>query len=240
MKLERNSVKKVFPQSVIEQLAYYVYFLRDPGTKEVFYVGKGKGNRVFNHIECALAEATESDKLDRIRAIVNSGRPVEHFVLRHGLTESAAFEVEAAVIDFVGIHNLSNLQGGHYSSDFGIKTAEEIIAMYTAPPLKTDKRVLLININKLFRRDMTDAEIYEATRKAWVIGPKRETAEFAIATYRGLTREVYKINNWEPIEDRWGFNGEIADEATRNSLRYKSIADMFKKGAANPIKYVNC
>lgn len=233
-------MKKMFPQSVIEQLGYYVYFLRDPSNQEVFYVGKGTGNRVFNHVECALAEATASDKLERIRAIVTSGKSVEHFVLRHGLTESVAFEVEAAVIDFVGIHNLSNLQGGHHSTDFGITTAEEIIAMYTAPELKTDKPVLLININKLFRRDMTAAEIYEATRKAWVIGPRREKAKFAVATYRGLTREVYKINDWEPIDDRWGFNGEIADEATRNSLRYKSIAGMFKQGAANPIKYVNC
>lgn len=71
----------VFPQSVIEQLDYYVYFLRDPSNKEIFYVGKGKGNRVFEHAACALADVTESDKLDRIRAIERSGKAVEHFVL---------------------------------------------------------------------------------------------------------------------------------------------------------------
>jgi len=230
----------VFPQSVIEQLDYYVYFLRDPGNKEVFYVGKGKGNRVFEHVACALAKATESDKLERIRAIEKSGRSVEHFILRHGLTERAAFEVEAAVIDFVGISNLLNLQAGHYSTDFGIKTTDEVIAMYSAPPFRTEERVMLININKLFNREMTETEIYDATRKSWKVGPKREKAKYAVATYRGLTREVYLINKWFQIGDRWGFNGELADENIRTSMRYKSIAEMTLRGAVNPIRYINC
>jgi hypothetical protein len=230
----------VFTQSVIEQLDYYVYFLRDPSNKEVFYVGKGKGNRVFEHVACALTEVTKSDKLDRIRAIKESHKTVEHFVLRHGLTERAAFEVEAAIIDFVGIPNLSNLQGGHYSTDFGIKTTEEVIAMYSAPLFSTKEPVLLININKLFDREMTDTEIYDATRKSWVVGPRRNKAKYAVATYRGLTREVYEISDWFQIGKRWGFNGKRANETTRTNLRYKSVAELAKRGAANPIRYINC
>lgn len=34
---------------VAEQLGWYVYLLRDPRDAEVFYVGKGRGNRVFAH-----------------------------------------------------------------------------------------------------------------------------------------------------------------------------------------------
>lgn len=230
----------LFPQSVIEKLEYYVYFLRDPRSQEVFYIGKGKGNRVFEHVACALADVAESEKLDRIRAIEKSGKSVEHFVLRHGLTERAAFEVEAAVIDFVGIPNLSNLQSGHYSTDFGIKTVEEVIAMYSAPPFETDEAVLLININKLFDREMSETEIYDATRKSWVAGARRNKAKYAVATYRGLTREVYLIKEWYQVGDRWGFNGERADDATRASLRHKSVAGISKKGAANPIRYINC
>ena len=230
----------MFPQSVIEQLDHYVYFLRDPSSKEVFYVGKGKGNRIFEHVACALTEATESDKLGRIRAIKNSGHDVEHYVLRHGLTPEIALAIEAAVIDFVGISNLSNLQSGHHSTDFGIKTTDEIIAMYLAPPLETDESVLLININKLFDRELTETEIYEATRKSWVVGQRRNNAKYAVATYRGLTREVYVINEWYQIGDRWGFNGEVADETIRSKLRFKSVAGFIKRGAANPIRYVNC
>lgn len=230
----------MFSQSVIEQLGSYVYLLRDPSNKEVFYVGKGVGNRVFDHVACALTDAKESAKLDRIRTIQKSGKSVEHFVLRHGLTEQAAFEVETAVIDFAGMPNLSNIQSGHYSTDFGIKTTEEVIAMYSAPPFATSESVLLININKLFDRDMTATEIYDATRKSWVVGDRKSKAKYAVATYRGLTREVYQINDWFEIGDRWGFNGQLADEATRANLRYKSIAEFSKRGAANPIRYINC
>ena len=230
----------MFSKSVVEQIGYYVYFLRDPLSCEVFYVGKGNGNRVFEHVACALTEPTESEKFDRIRAIEESGNSVQHFILRHGLTEPMAFEIEAAVIDFVGITNLSNLQSGHYSTDFGIKTSDEVIAMYTAPAFATNESVLLININKLFNRDMTANEIYDATRKSWVVGNRRNKAKFAVATYRGLTREVYQIDEWYQIDTRWGFNGRLADEVTRANLRYRSVSAISKRGAANPIRYFNC
>lgn len=234
----------MFSQAVIEKLDYYVYFLQDPRTDEVFYVGKGIGNRVFNHLDCAIETDGDTEKLDIIRDVIKSGRSIKHYILRHGLSEQTAFEIEAALIDFVGMENLSNLQGGHYSSDFGIKTAEEISAIYEAEGLSTVEPVMLININRLYRREMTDSELYDATRKSWVVGSRREKAKYAIATYRGLTREVYKIENWFQVDvggkTRWGFNGHVAKKEVREPLRYKSIASFFSKGAANPIKYLNC
>lgn len=237
----------MFEQSVIENLRYYVYFLVDPRGDNVFYVGKGVGNRVFDHMASAIEDRDGSEKLDTIRDILNSNQSVKHFILRHGLSEDSAFEVEAALIDFVGINNLSNIQGGHYSEDYGIKTADEIIAMYKAEELDTNEPCMLININKLYKRDMTELDLYEATRKSWVVGKSREKVNYVIATYRGLTREVYKIQDWFPVtvedkkkKQRWGFNGKIADADVRSALRYKSIKSFYKKGAANPIKYLNC
>jgi hypothetical protein len=242
--LTKRKRAKVFSQSVIEQLNYYVYFLQDPRTNDVFYVGKGVGNRIFNHIECAIETDTETDKLEIIREIVNAGLKVKHYILRHGLTEEVAFEIEASLIDFIGMENLSNIQGGHYSDDYGLKTVEEISAIYDAEELKTDESVILININRLYNRKMTEVELYEATRKSWVIGKRKAKAKYAIATYRGLTREVYQIKDWFPIDvkgkTRWGFNGSKANETIRSKLRYKSIKSFFVKGAANPIKYINC
>ena len=89
----------MFSQSVIEKLDFYVYFLQDPRTDEVFYIGKGIGNRVFNHLECAIETDGTTEKLDKIRDIVDSGNKVKHFILRHGLSESIAFEIEASLID---------------------------------------------------------------------------------------------------------------------------------------------
>lgn len=234
----------MFSEAVIEKLGYYVYFLQDPRTNKVFYVGKGNGNRVFDHMACAIETDGVTETLATIREIIESGLEPRHYILRHGLSEQTAFEIEAALIDFIGRENLTNLQGGRYSSDFGIKTTEEISAIYEAEELSTDMPSLLININKLYRREMTEEELYDATRKSWVLSNRKEKVQYAIAAYGGLTREVYKIESWFPVEvngkTRYGFNGCIAGKDIRESIRYKSIASYFRKGAANPIRYLNC
>jgi len=230
----------LFSASVSEAIGFYVYLLKDPRNSEIFYVGKGIGNRVFNHVASAGDTELDSIKHARIREIEASGFKVEHVILRHGLSEQSAFEVEAAAIDLIGFSNLSNLQSGHASGDFGIRTAEELEAIYAAELLDTELPILLININRLFHREMGPQDVYETTRKAWKIGIRRNQARYAVATYGGLTREVYQIAAWFAIGDRWGFNGTVADPITRNCLRFRSIKGMFKKGAANPIKYLNC
>ncbi len=231
-----------FSQAVIENLGFYVYFLRDPRDGKIFYVGKGERNRIFKHLACALETSDESDKLETIRKIVNSGRKVEHFILRHGLTEECAFALEAALIDFLGKNNLANIQSGHHEKEFGIKTTDEISALYDAEELSADDLIMLININKHYKQGMTDKELYEATRKAWVIGEKRNKAKYAIAVCRGLTRETYEIKSWEESQKykgRWEFIGVRAPENIRKKYNYKSVKIYFEKGAANPIKYIN-
>ena len=38
-----------FDQLTIERLKYYVYALENGAKNKIFYIGKGKGNRVFDH-----------------------------------------------------------------------------------------------------------------------------------------------------------------------------------------------
>jgi uncharacterized protein len=117
--------------------------------------------------------------------------------------------------------------------------------MYDSEELKTDIKLILTNINKRYKRTMTSEELYEATRKFWVIGERRSKAKYAVATYKGLTREVYEIDRWMQEDynggKRWAFEGrQVTDSKIINELRYKSIKSYFPKGAANPIKYFNC
>jgi hypothetical protein len=231
----------MFTDEIQVELRYYVYFLRDPRSEQVFYVGKGKGNRLFDHVACAIDAPTESDKLVLIRDIHATGKEVEHFILRHGMDEDTAFEVEAAVIDFVGLNALANVQGGHYSTDFGIKTVDEVVAMYQAAQLATNLPLILLNIGKLYDRQMSDEEVYTATRSAWVVGPKRNKARYAVATCRGITREVFEIREWvKGADGRWSFNGVRAADPVRGVLKGKSVAHLAKRGAANPVRYLNC
>jgi hypothetical protein len=234
----------MFSPAVIEKLQHYVYFLQDPRNGEVFYIGKGVGNRVFHHVTEALEGAGTTEKLGRIREIEIAGYEVEHFILRHGLSEAMAFEIEAAFIDYAGMGNLSNIMGGHYSSDYGLRSTHDIIQLYQGIPLHTEFPAMLFNINSKYRRDMTAAEIYESTRQAWILGRRREIARFAIAVYGGMTREVYEVRKWFPVKTgnrvRWGFKGRLARDSIRDQLLHKSTRRYFRKGIANPVKYLNC
>jgi hypothetical protein len=236
-----------FPKSVIEKLGYYVYFLIDPRNNEIFYVGKGVGNRVFQHINSAIKSPQESDKLNRIRSIQTKGMQVRHIIHRHGLTENEALEVEASLIDYIGIRGLTNVVNGQDSNFRGSMSAVEIIAQYKAPKIKIKEPSILIVVNQLFERGMTADDLYEITRGNWVVGLRRENAKFAFSIFHGVVREVYEIKRWFPIaarrqeqktRQRWRFDGAISQELQH--YVGGSVENYVVYGAQNPIKYVNC
>jgi len=70
-----------FPPEVARKLAWYTYRLIDPRNGETFYVGKGKGERVFQHAQAELKRPADTDKLNRIRSIRISGLEVLHVIL---------------------------------------------------------------------------------------------------------------------------------------------------------------
>ena len=58
-----------FKQSVKEALAYYVYALVDPKDHKIFYIGKGKDNRVFQHAAATIDEIEQGLKLDSLKEL---------------------------------------------------------------------------------------------------------------------------------------------------------------------------
>ncbi len=80
-----------------------MYRLIDPRSGTTFYVGRGRGNRVFSHAageeKPSKSEDAESLKISMIREIRNDGFQVQHVIHRHGMNEDSAKEVEAALID---------------------------------------------------------------------------------------------------------------------------------------------
>ncbi len=229
-------------QSTIEKLKYYVYFLINPQAGKVFYVGKGKGNRINHHLLGALEEKTkETEKIKTIREIQKAGHEVGLIVLRHGLEEKEAFEVESAMIDYFGLNNLTNLVTGHHAYLRGKMSLRDIEIEYQARPAVFDDPVILIRINKAFRHDMSKEELYQVTRKDWKVGARAKTFKIACAVYAGIIREVYVIKKWLPSQDvsgRYIFEGFIAPSKIREKYLNTSVAHIWKKGSQNPIKYV--
>lgn len=92
-------------------MSYYVYELRDPRSGAVFYIGKGKGNRIHAH-EKEAERGVESPKCNVIRDIWAAGLQVEKNVIARFVDEVEAYAAEKAIIDDIGLHNLANIAPG--------------------------------------------------------------------------------------------------------------------------------
>ncbi|MCX6696145.1 MAG: hypothetical protein NTV84_00990 [Methanoregula sp.] len=271
-------MRETLPDGVAEKLESYVYVYVDPETEKPFYIGKGTGDRFLAHLNVQPGTA----KGDRINEIRDHDKEPRIDILRWGLSESEANLVEAAAIDLIGKENLVNLMSGHHPSHGRTKsmvrntkltseqeitplpevnsvpkgsgriTSKDLIAMVAAKPVTVDDKVILITINQLYRSNMTPLALYEATRGIWRMGPRREEAEYAMAVYQGVVREVFRIDEWFPsgtlpyktrdatwfkncVPPRWEFSGEVAPQNIRDKYIDKSVG----KGLQNPIRYVN-
>lgn len=240
------------PPEVADQLGYYVYLYVNPFDDHVFYVGKGKGSRALNHLE----DTSESRKVEIIRSIRSLEEEPRIEILAHGLkSEREAELIETAAIDLLGVKSLSNRVRGYGSRELGRFPLRQIIAMYRPDPADIKEPVILIRINNTYRHDLSADELYDATRGSWVVGERRESAEYALAVFRSVVREVYKIHKWAPggstfyktdvhpgphPSDRWEFVGKVAPSGIREKYVDKSVAHYFSPKSQNPIKYVNC
>jgi len=226
-------------------LKCYVYAYIDPRTGDIFYIGRGQGNRLFSHLE----DRSETEKTAKIADIRKDGEEPRIDILRYGLIESEAALVEAAAIDLLGLSKLTNRIAGHHYKSFGRIGSQEVIAMLRAKPVNVRHKAILITINKLYRSDMTAEELYEATRGIWRVGSKRDQVEYGMAVYQGIVHEVYKIQQWFPAgtlgyqtrdvagfkaSGRWEFEGTVAID-----IRDEYVGNSVGMGAQNPIRYKN-
>lgn len=240
-----------FSPEVIKQLQYYVYRLIDPRNGQTFYVGKGKGNRVFAHVNDALKnydgekyevenEDDASLKIKQIREIRNAGLEVIHVIQRYGMKENEALEVEAALIDcFPG---LTNIQSG-ISSDRGVNNAEVLQRILSLEEFDDVDEIdyCLIKINNT--ENITErGSVYEAVRKHWKVNLNRiQKIPYVLAVNYGVVIGVFKAEKWfvsKEIPDRCEFYGEEAEENIKKLFINKRIPKHYmKKGMASPVLY---
>lgn len=239
-------IKYEITSEMAKILKSYVYAYIDPRNDKPFYIGKGKGNRVFSHLQ----DQSETEKVALIADIRKSGAQPRIDILRYGLSDSEAHLVEAASIDLIGKAKLTNRMAGHHKDSFGRITSQRVISILRAKKVKVVHKAILITINKLYRSDMSSEELYEVTRGIWRVGERnRNKVDFAFAVYQGTVLEVYRVKQWYPAgtlkyktrdssdfkdSGRWEFSGSVAED-----IRDQYVDFSVGKAGQNPIRYVN-
>jgi hypothetical protein len=140
-----------FPPEIFEEIKHYVYIYSDPDTKIPFYIGKGQGNRCFQHI----TDESESDKVQKLKELEKNKKEPIIELLRYGLTEREALLLETALIDYIGIDKLCNMVRGLDSRSYGRDYVDDILLNYTAKDVTIeDDKVILISVGKSYSRTM--------------------------------------------------------------------------------------
>ena len=186
----------MFSAATIESIGVYVYALADTEDK-IFYIGKGQGNRIFNHVEdvrrllaadpTAPLESTEDDdsetagmslKQQRIADILRAGSEPAMYIIREGLTDEQAFLIEAVLISVLDWQLEGGLTGqiaGHGTARFGLKTVQEVEAtkgepfrLSDLPDLAADEEAIAININRRWPEVVAgESTLLEVSKGCW-------------------------------------------------------------------------
>jgi hypothetical protein len=242
-----------FPPGVTERLKWYVYRLIDPRNGETFYVGKGKGNRIFEHAKGALLGTKDEDaadlKFQRIKSISAVGLAVSHVIHRHNIgTEDLAFQIEAALID--AYPGLTNKVSGHGAGDYGCRHVEQIVSEYAARPFEAREALILISIARSYEEG--EKSIYNSVRGVWRVDVDRAGSfKLVLAHRRGIVLGAFRPSKWLPatkthlpwldndMPGRFGFIGKPAELQTARLYNQKRVPDIYRvKGAANPVRFV--
>ena len=239
--IQSNQIAHILDSAYKDNRRFYVYRLVDPRTLQTFYVGKGCGNRILQHVEDAKKlinddEDATSLKLQQISEILSAGKQVISIIHRRGLTEKEAFEVEAALID--SYPGLTNIQSGH-DSERGVITLEDLCEIFNTVEYSEPEEEYII-IKTTANAVANNGGLYEATRKAWRGSIKNaESYKFVLAVVNGIVREVYEVNRWYQYnQDRIAFEGVISNQQSMVALKGKLIPRIYRqKGNANPFLY---
>jgi len=247
-----DSTLDVFDAGISEKIGYYVYRLVDDG--ETFYIGKGKGNRVFQHEIQAKNETDDSfnSKLKKINAAKERGT-FEVVIHRHGLSEEQAFLLESALIDMHKSYGkkLTNIQSGHQQSRYGVCSPEQLNLIKDNPA-----NTLLISINSSWSKmEKTPDGILKMVQYAWRIKkPSIESIPYVFAVANGIVRGVYKVDHWlESTDNEWvniigidkndltpgryGFTGSIAPIEIWECFVNTRLPETVSFGSGQPILY---
>jgi hypothetical protein len=87
---------------------YYTYALVSDLHDECFYIGKGKGGRVFDHVRGRLKPGNK-EKNSKINECIDCGLDVRHIILSNHSSEIDAYRSESDLVELIGYDKLTNI-----------------------------------------------------------------------------------------------------------------------------------
>lgn len=233
---------KKFSKRTTENLKFYVYGLRYPGTQNYFYIGKGTGNRVFSHINQKSRRGIIDPKFDILFKLAPQGGP-DIDIIRHGLTEHQALLLESALIDVMGVEQITNKVRGIDAVVFGKLSVQDIETQYKGIPFRRNFPALCVKINRAWRKGMSATELYESIRGNWRLNIDRASkAQYGIGVKDGVIRGIYRITAWHVvpgrIPTRYKFDGFTCQKLEKY-IGY-TLVDHPAHKVRGPVFYINC
>lgn len=152
---------------------FYVYGYFDAQDGTPFYIGKGKGSRLYHHLKEAVNPNTKDKNKHKIRKIkkhISYGTNPVIEIIDGGLSESVAFELEEFLIKTIGRADLGNGpltnmsdggeglvglirdMGGVKNPNYG-KRGEESIWWGKSHTEETKEKMRLSQVGKIFSED---------------------------------------------------------------------------------------
>lgn len=211
--IQGNLSKRSFDDLESKKIGNYVYALRDPRDGKIFYIGKGRENRLFDHFKDAenvlKNNCIATSKEIRILDIWKNDEDVDWFLVAHNLTEANINQVEAAVIDAVGESQngmcLNEIRGP-YST---LLTQEDLIPIGAQPvnPTEPLQRVFIFPIQNGLAEGRSP---YDATRSAWTITKNNmQIPAYAVGLRNKISVGSYSIDAWNHVSNnKYEFTGK--------------------------------
>lgn len=236
---------------------YYVYTLSDDDDN-VFYVGKGKGNRVFSH-ELESKYFTGAELSEKISRIIELGDKVKRHIINYGLSEEGAFASENTLVQFLGLSNLTNKVSGHGNKKL---TVEELERQFGYEPMsvkdiESNDLMLVVKLDNAFLLDEDDSVNYWTSEKldlnnlktrtlrAWKLDKNRaKKVKYVIGVNKSANLSVvsaFEIEETVLSKEK----GRVEFHSTSNSVETQRKLGIYKKsftdlkfGSGQSIAYV--